>query len=155
MTDRVQRAAIRHGLILMVEDDEDDARLIARAFRRIDPGIPIQRVEDGEQAVAYLAGSAPFGPDRVFPVLVLLDLKLPRKSGFEVLQWLKNQPSIRRIPVVILTSSKERIDLARAYDLGANSYLVKPVRPHAVSNLMANIDSYWLSSNEPPPLGAR
>jgi CheY-like chemotaxis protein len=140
------------GPVLLVEDDPDDARLITRAFRKVAAATALERVDDGEKAIAYLAGQSPFGPDRAMPTVVILDLKLPRKSGFEVLEWAKSQPAIRRLPIVILSSSKEPIDVARAYDLGASSYLVKPVRSTALTALIESVNAYWVSINEPPPL---
>ncbi len=137
--------------VLLVEDYPDDARLISRAFRKLDLDAPVHRVVDGEQAVAALSEAA--ANSGSMPILVLLDLKLPRRSGFEVLEWMKQHELIRRIPVVVLTSSREHVDLQRAYDLGANSYLVKPVRPGALNSIARLISEYWLSLNERPPFG--
>ncbi|MFC5086213.1 response regulator [Microvirga arabica] len=81
-------------------------------------------------------------------MVVLLDLKLPRRSGFEVLEWIKGHPVLRRVPVIILTSSREDVDLKRAYDLGANSYLVKPARPEELLRMVEQIHAYWLGFNE-------
>jgi CheY-like chemotaxis protein len=86
-------------------------------------------------------------------VFVLLDLKLPRKSGSEVLEWLRRQPAIRRVPVVILTSSDHLEDIDRAYDSGANSYLVKVAEPTAVAELARAIEQYWVNLNQQPELG--
>ena len=133
-------------LVLLVEDDPDDAHLLRRAFRRARPGLRLEHGEDGERAVARLAeDGAPV------PAVVLLDLKLPRMSGFEVLGWIRAAPRVRRVPVVVLTSSRLRDDVGRAYDLGANSYLVKPTAPEALGLMMADVDRYWLSLNEQPP----
>lgn len=140
-------------LVLLVEDDRDDARLITRAFRKIGLAAEVRWVADGEQAVGLLEKTADGSDPTGLPVLVLLDLKLPRKSGFEVLEWLKEHQLCRRIPVVVLTSSRERVDLQRAYDLGANSYLVKPVRTGALNDMAQSINQYWLALNERPPLG--
>jgi DNA-binding response OmpR family regulator len=116
--------------VLLVEDDRDDALLIRRAFRKAGLALPTH-VEDGEAAVAYLARCA-IGDQSPspLPALVLLDLKLPRKSGLEVLAWLRG--------------------LRRAYDLGANSYLVKPVGFEALRQLVETLGLYWLTLNEPP-----
>ena len=84
------------------------------------------------------------------PVLILLDLKLPRRSGLEVLEWLRQQPGLKRIPVVVLTSSRQSKDVDRAYDLGANSYLVKPVEFNALLDMMKQVGLYWLMVNEKP-----
>jgi CheY-like chemotaxis protein len=138
--------------ILLVEDDADDALLIQRAFRKAQIANPIQAVSDGDAAVAYLSGAEPYGDRRQFPlpVLILLDLKLPRRSGFEVLEWLRSQPGLKRTPVLVLTSSKETVDVNRAYELGANSYLLKPVTFEALQEIMRTINLYWLVFSEMP-----
>jgi len=138
--------------ILLVEDDADDALLIQRAFRKAKIVNPIQAVVDGDESVAYLSGAAPYGDRRQFPlpVLILLDLKLPRRSGFEVLEWLRSQPGLKRTPVVVLTSSKETVDVNHAYELGANSYLLKPVTFEALQEMMRTISLYWLVFCEIP-----
>jgi len=138
--------------ILLVEDDPNDVFLIQRAFRRINLANPIQVVQDGEAAVLYLSGQEPYADrDRYpFPILVLLDLKLPRRSGLEVLEWLRQQPKLKRLPVVVLTSSRENSDLNRAYDLGANSYLVKPVAFDGLLEMVRSLNQYWLILNEKP-----
>src|SRR5947207_15233949 len=99
--------------ILHVEDDPNDVLLIARAFRKAEVPVQIQVVNDGEQAVHYLSGTDAFAQREQFPLpaLVLLDLKLPRKSGIEVLEWLRAQPGLKRIPVIMLTSSRQPMDI--------------------------------------------
>ncbi len=115
--------------ILLVEDDSNDILFVQRAFRQVNANNPIRIVKDGDAAVEYLAGEGEYANREQYPLpaLILLDLKLPRRSGIEILQWLKQQPGLKRIPVVVLTSSKEGLDVDRSYDLGVNSYLVKPV----------------------------
>ncbi|MFH1672232.1 MAG: response regulator [Pseudomonadota bacterium] len=142
------------GTILLVEDDPNDVMLIERAFRKANIANPVQTVKDGEQAVAYLAGQEPYVDREQYPlpVLILLDLKLPRKSGLEVLAWMKRQTSLMRIPVVVLTSSKETADINRAYDLGANSYLTKPVAFDGLLNIVKALNLYWLNLNERPEI---
>jgi CheY-like chemotaxis protein len=139
-------------VVLIVEDNQDDVRLLSRAFRKAQIATPVAFAEDGERAVAFLDQRIGTHSSSPVPALVLLDLKLPRKSGFEVLEWIRRHPALRRLPVVVLTSSKESADLERAYDLGANSYLVKPVRQTALIDMVAQINTYWLSLNERPPL---
>jgi CheY-like chemotaxis protein len=134
-------------MVLVVEDNGDDRALLARAFRKAGVAVPVRYATDGDEAVAALTESAD-DPTRPRPAVVLLDLKLPRRSGFEVLGWMKAQPGLRRVPVVILTSSNENVDLQRAYDLGANSYLVKPARPEALLEMVERIDAYWLRLNQ-------
>jgi CheY-like chemotaxis protein len=133
--------------ILLVEDDHNDVLLIKRAFQKVNIANPIIVVNDGEQAISYLAGREPY-VDRAVPMLVLLDLKLPRKSGHEVLEWLRQQPNIKRLPVVVLTASSESSDVNRAYDLGANSYLVKPVTFDALVEMVKTLNLYWLILNK-------
>lgn len=141
--------------ILLVEDDPNDIFLIQRAFRSANLANPIQVLEDGEEAVAYLAGRGRYTDRHQYPLpmLMLLDLKLPRKSGLEVIDWVREQPGLRRLPVVVLTSSRDHADVNRAYDLGANSYLVKPVAFEALLDIVKTLNLYWLILNEPPGLG--
>jgi DNA-binding response OmpR family regulator len=139
--------------VLLIEDNQDDALLIGRAFKKAGLAAPAH-VEDGEAAVAYLDQVAADGARAPVPLgLVLLDLKLPRKPGLEVLAWLRAHAALHRLPVVILTSSREAPDVRRAYDLGANSYLVKPVDARALLHLVETLGLYWLSLNEPPDTG--
>jgi len=136
--------------ILLVEDDPNDVLLVQRAFRNARIANPIHAVPHGDAAVAYLSGTGEYA-DRErhpLPVVILLDLKLPRRSGHEVLQWLRQQPVLKRLPVVVLTSSKETEDINRAYDLGANSYLVKPVAFDDLQQMAQTLDFYWLLLNE-------
>jgi CheY-like chemotaxis protein len=134
-------------VILIVEDDPDDRDLLARACRKAKVETPLHFAVDGDEALAFLNGVGSV-PGRPRPAVVLLDLKLPGRSGFEVLEWIKGHPVFRSVPVIILTSSRENIDLERAYDLGANSYLVKPARPEELLRMVEQIDAYWLGLNE-------
>jgi CheY-like chemotaxis protein len=138
--------------ILHVEDDPNDVLLVGRAFRKAEFSADVKVVNDGEQAVSYLSGTNHFAEREKFPLpaLVLLDLKLPRKSGLEVLSWIRNQPGLKRIPVVMLTSSKQPVDINRAYDLGVNGYLVKPVSFDALVEMLRTLDAFWLRTNEKP-----
>lgn len=141
--------------VLLVEDSAADVVLVQRAFRRGGSSAHLHVVRDGDEAVRYLAGIDGFA-DRVrhpLPRLVLLDLKLPRRSGLEVLGWLRAQPGLGRLPVVILTSSREAVDVERAYDLGVNGYLLKPVGFDALLHLARTLDLYWLQLNVGPELG--
>ena len=141
--------------MLLVEDDPNDVLLIQRACRLANLTHVIQTVEDGEQAVAYLSGKPPYADrDRyTLPALMLLDLKLPRKSGLEVLQWVRQQDGLKRLPVVVLTSSRETDDVNRAYDLGANSYLVKPVAFESLLEMVKTLNLYWMILSERPEVG--
>lgn len=140
--------------ILIVEDDPNDVILIQRAFGKARILNPLQTVPNGDDAVAYLAGDGPFADRQRYPipVLVLLDLKLPRRSGLEVLEWIREREGLKRLPVVVLTSSKEVADVNRAYDLGANSYLVKPVSFNSLLELVKSLEVYWLILNQKPDI---
>jgi CheY-like chemotaxis protein len=141
-------------VILIVEDDENDRAMLQRGFGRVNIKGEIRFLADGEKAIAYMAGTGEFSDRESFPlpVLMLLDLRLPRKSGFEVLEWLRGREGIRRLPVVVLTSSRDPRDIDRAYDLGANSYLSKPPTPQSLEEMLRNVNLYWLLQNESPRL---
>ncbi len=138
--------------VLLVEDDPDDVILTQRAFKKASVANPLHVVTDGEEAVAYLSGQGRFADraEHPLPMLLLLDLKLLRRSGLEVLEWLRAQPGLRRLPVVVLTSSKESRDVNRAYDLGVNSYLVKPVAFDSLQEMVQSLGFYWLMLNKSP-----
>ena len=138
-----------HSPILLVEDNPDDVLLMQRAFRKLNLLNPLKVLEDGEVAIAYLREVTEGGRAAEVPALVLLDLKLPRRSGLEVLEWLRAQPRLRRCPVVVLTSSKEAPDVRTAYDLGANSYLIKPVEFQSFLDMVGTLNLYWLMLNQP------
>lgn len=140
--------------LLLVEDDPNDVMLFRRAKDKSKLANPLQVVEDGDAALAYLSGQGIYADRNLypFPALMLLDLKLPRKSGLEVLEWLRQQLGINRLPVVVLTSSKESLDVGRAYDLGANSYLVKPVAFDNLLEMVKALGLYWLILNEKPDI---
>jgi CheY-like chemotaxis protein len=143
--------------ILIVEDNATDVMLIQRAFTRLKIANPVQVVGDGDRAVNYLAGQDAYTDRAQFPLpaLVLLDLKLPRRSGLEVLEWLRRQDGLRRLPVVMLTSSRQSHDVNRAYDLGANSYLVKPVEFEGLQVMLRTINTYWIDWNEQPSIAPK
>jgi len=138
--------------ILHVEDDPNDVLLVNRAIQKSNAAMIVRSVTDGDQALAYLAGRESFSDRQEFPLphLVLLDLKMPRKSGLEVLSWIRQQPRLKRMVVVIFTSSKHDQDINRAYDLGANSYLVKPVGFDALQETMKQVNHYWGKLNQTP-----
>ena len=143
--------------ILLVEDDGNDVLLFEHAVRKSNLTSSIHVVNDGEQAIDYLRGFDKYADRQKFPMplLILLDLKLPRKGGLEVLGWLREQnSSLNRLPVVILTSSRQSTDINRAYELGANSYLVKPADFDKLSNIVKLLDSYWFLLNERPEVVA-
>ncbi|MBC1236222.1 response regulator [Nostoc sp. 2RC] len=138
--------------ILLAEDDSNQVLLIRRALCKANLMQPLQVVSNGEAAISYLCGEGEYADRERYPlpILVLLDLKMPRKSGFEVLEWLKQQPKLKRLPVVVLTTSKETTDVHKAYDLGVNSYLVKPVAFSDLTAMVKLLDAYWLNLNQQP-----
>lgn len=141
-------------IILMVEDNADDAHLITRAFERAGVVNPVRRLRDGEEAMAYLAGIGRYS-DRIqhpIPAVILLDLNMPKFNGYQLMVWLRTQPEIKRIPVVVLTESNDTPSINRAYDAGANSYLVKATAPHDIGRIVELVQSYWLGLNERPRL---
>lgn len=148
---------VEYDTILLVEDNPRDVLLIQRAFRKANVAIPLQVVEDGEVAIRYLSGEEPYTDrDRYpLPVLILLDLKLPRKSGAEVLAWLRQQPALKRLPVVVLTSSKEYADINHIYDLGGNAYMVKPVAFDNLVEIVKALNLHWIILNEKPQVNYR
>jgi len=136
--------------ILLVEDDPNDVLLMQRACRKANLAYPLHVARDGQEAVEYLTHQGKFADATRYalPALMLLDLKMPRKNGFETLEWLRQQPDLKRIVVIVLSSSSELADINRAYDLGANSYLVKPGDFQALVDLVHALASYWLAVNE-------
>jgi two-component system, response regulator len=134
--------------ILVVEDSPEDVELTLRALRKAHLVNPVHVVGDGSEALEFFFGAEAKG-DRL-PRVVLLDLKLPRIGGLEVLARLKADERTRAVPVVVLTSSRESPDIRRAYDLGANSYVVKPVEFESFAEAVGQAGLYWLLLNEPP-----
>ena len=135
--------------ILVAEDEIGDVLLLKNAFEKAGVNPPIYFAGDGEEVIKYLQGRPPFeNPVRYpLPNLVLLDLKLPRMDGFEVLEWLRHQPRLRHILVVVLTGSDLPEDVEQAYSLGANAYLVKPTEPEQLVDIVGRLQSYWRSIN--------
>jgi Response regulators consisting of a CheY-like receiver domain and a winged-helix DNA-binding domain len=137
--------------VLLCEDDPDDVLLTQIAFEKARLANPLQIVRDGEEAIAYLKGEGRFADRTRFPlpILVLLDLKMPKLDGFHVLQWLRSHSELDRTPVAIMTSSDHDPDISRAYELGADSYLIKPPDAEALLALVQRLRAYWLILNEP------
>ncbi len=140
--------------ILLVEDDPDDTEFALRALQAHNITNDVKVIADGAEAMEYIFGEGRYG-DRngevARPKVILLDLKLPLVDGHQVLQRIKGDTRTRRTPVVVLTSSLEDIDRYKSYDLGANSYIVKPVDFARFSDAMREVGLYWLLLNEPPP----
>jgi len=138
--------------ILVAEDVDDDYFLIARAFNKIGSRVTPRRVASGEEVIDYLSEKNAFA-DRAknpLPELVILDVRLPGKSGFEVLAWIRRQSESRALPVVFLSSSESPEDVNRAYALGANSYLMKPGSQNEYELLLRLVEEYWIDWNRPP-----
>jgi len=142
-------------IILLVEDNEDDEELAVLAFERSRIANAMVVARDGQEALDYFFGTEAngFKDAKALPQLVLLDLKLPKVGGLDVLRRLRADPRTRRLPVVILTSSKEEEDLLHGYDLGANSYIRKPVDFTRFADVMQHLQMYWLILNEAPTSG--
>ncbi|MDB6111697.1 MAG: two-component system response regulator [Pedosphaera sp.] len=138
--------------ILHVDDDPGDTLLMQQACRKAEVSFQLHSVGDGETAIAYLNGAGAYSDRERYPLpaLVLLDLKMPRKSGFDVLAWIRSEPPLKYLPVIIFTASNQEEDIRRAYEAGANSYLVKPVGIHTLIEMVKMIDGYWLGLNQSP-----
>jgi CheY-like chemotaxis protein len=139
--------------ILLVEDNHMDIALTLDAFREAKLKNTIQVVRSGQEALDYLSGRDKYNDRSIFPMpnLILLDLKMPGIDGFEVLRRIKNTDKLKRIPVIILTSSKEDGDRALSYDIGANSYLLKPISFEGFTDVVKKIDDYWFTLNISAP----
>jgi CheY-like chemotaxis protein len=139
--------------ILLIEDNPDDIELTTLAFKKNNIANDFHIVEDGQEAVDFLFGDHPEGVnENGYPELILLDLKLPKLDGHQVLERIKSHTPMKRIPVVILTSSEEEEDIIKGYDLGANSYVRKPVNYQEFLNVVNNLGVFWLAINKNPIL---
>jgi two-component system response regulator len=141
-------------VILLIEDNRSDQKQMIRALRSTITALEIVSVEDGEEALDYLFGAGLYSaPDtHVLPDFILLDLNLPVIGGIDVLKQIRAHDVTRVIPVIIFTSSKEETDLAQCYDLGANSYVWKPIDADEFTATVQQTGSYWLNVNQQPPL---
>lgn len=141
--------AEQENYILLVEDNPDDVELTLLAFKKNNFANEIKVVEDGEEAIKFMLGENDEGVSKFgYPELILLDLKLPKVDGHEVLKEIKSNKKTKRIPVVILTSSQEDEDIIKGYDLGANSYVRKPVDYKDFVSVVNNLGVYWLAINK-------
>lgn len=142
--------------ILLAEDDPNDTLLIKRAFQKAGFGSLLKTVVNGKQAIDYLHGASEYSDRSRYPLpfLLLLDLKMPGTNGFEVLEWLRSQQDLKRLLVVVLTSSNLQTDVDRAYELGANSYLVKPISFDAMVTMIQRFEAYWTELNRFPTTSA-
>lgn len=139
--------------ILMADDDSDDRRLTQEALAESRLMNPMVFVENGEELMDYLRHQGKYAPPNApaRPGLILLDLNMPRKDGRSVLKELKNDPDLRTIPVVVLTTSKADEDVYKSYDLGVNSYIVKPVTFEALVDILQTLEKYWFQIVQLPP----
>ncbi|MFP4288462.1 MAG: response regulator [Bacteroidales bacterium] len=143
MTDQVE--------ILLVEDNPYDAELALRALKQNNLANKVVHVTDGEEALDFLFSRGNFASgEKKKPKVILLDLKLPKVGGLEVLKIIKNDSSLKQIPVVVLTSSREEKDIVESYDLGVNSYMVKPVAFDKFIEVIKDLGMYWLILNQVP-----
>src|SRR5258708_10790569 len=138
-----------HATVLLAEDDPDDVLLTQIAFENARLANPLQVARDGEEAIAYLQGDGRYADRKRFPlpILLLLDLQMPKVSGFQVLEWIRAHPELTHLPVAIMTSSYLDPDVARAYQLGAHSYLIKPPDAEALLALVQRLHAYCLFLN--------
>ena len=138
--------------MLIAEDDPHDIFLIKRALEK--SGLPIKPrfFSDGEEALNYLLGRGPFENRKTYPLphLLLLDIKMPGKNGFDVLHDVRTSPELKRLVAVMFSSSSEQSDVDRAYDLGANAYVVKPTDSRELLTLMHRLHEFWFLTNQPP-----
>jgi CheY-like chemotaxis protein len=139
-------------VILLVDDNPHDVVLIRLAFRRVGIIDTIHLVKDGDEAMRYIRGEGAYADRHQFPVptLVLLDLKMPQTSGFDVLRWIREQPKLAAVVIVVMSGSKNDADIERAYSLGANSYLIKPSRFEEMVKMMETLKDYtaWARNNK-------
>ncbi len=149
-----QEVVASDKVILLVEDNGDDVKLTLRAFKKKSIVNPIVVARDGLEAVDYLFGTGPHAGRNAgdVPAVILLDLKLPKIGGLEVLRRVRADSRTRHMPVVVLTSSIEQKDLATSYELGANSYIRKPVDFEKFVEVAGTLGLYWLLCNQPPPV---
>lgn len=138
--------------VLFVDDSENDMILMRRAFKKGEFRFSQQEVHNGEQAIAYLSGEGVYSDRSKYPLpsLVLMDLNMPMKSGFDVLQWIRTQPHLKRVSVMILTASQREEDVMRSFELGAASFLVKPSNLQALTDMVRSLNA-WTRLNHFPP----
>ena len=139
-------------IILQVEDREEDVFLLRRALKRAELAADVQVATDGQEAIDYLGGHGKFADRERYPLpyLVLLDLKLPQRMGLDVLAWIRSQASLRSLIVIVLSSSIHEDDVRRAYELGANAFLVKPSDNNTLADMCQALKHFWLTYNQPP-----
>jgi CheY-like chemotaxis protein len=134
--------------VLIAEDDEDTIFFLERSLRKVGVRNPVRIVHDGVEALNYLEDEVSHN----VPRLAVLDIKMPLKDGFAVLEWVRAHPKLKRMPVIIFSSSNQESDVNRAYDMGANSYVVKPGDPARMEEFVLKLHEYWVTINEKPTI---
>lgn len=153
MNSIIMKTEIRR--ILIVDDSQKDVELIISALSENNLGNEIDVAEDGEEALDYLYMRGIFSHIAKLPAVILLDIKMPKMNGIEVLKHIRSKSRFKGIPIIMLTSSSEEKDLAECYKLGANSYVVKPVDVYKFMEAIKSVGNYWVVTNQPPPPPAR
>ena len=138
--------------VLHVDDDPNDTALLQAATLKACVGFDLENVEDGDKAIAYLSGADKYADRNRYrvPSMVLLDLKMPRATGFEILKWIRQHPTFRRMTVIVLSGSESQDDITHAYDAGADSYLIKPLGFEALVKLVHRINEIWMRASGKP-----
>jgi CheY-like chemotaxis protein len=152
-----ERRLKANPVVLLVEDDSFDVQLIKTALDRTPGEINLIRVDDGDKAVDYLSGVAPYDDRKKYPIplTMILDIKLPKRSGLEVLQWLRDQSGpICRLPILMLTSSSHQVDINRAFERGVNAYFTKPESVKELTSMLGEFKNFWLKRMEFPEIAA-
>jgi CheY-like chemotaxis protein len=139
---------LRSGCILLIEDNEDEAVALKRSLRKAGVTMPVKIAQDGTAALSYLQGDPPFADRKRYPLptIIILDLYLPNNDGFEILKWLRSQPQFSQTFIAVLTVPGKIHDIARAYRVGANSFLTTPCRPEDIRNLAEGFPAHWAIS---------
>src|ERR1051325_5048282 len=145
----------RHCTILIVDDDENDIFFVKRAFTEINVHCSFQVLKNGQEVVDYLSGEGEYANREryPYPMMILMDLKMPVRDGFEVLAWLRSRPGIKVIPTIVFSSSDVPSDITRAYELGANSFMTKSVTYDGLLLKLQTLSQYWLEHCKHPVVG--
>jgi CheY-like chemotaxis protein len=143
---------MKKALILVAEDDMDDRFLLQTAFHETGDDEQLEFVQNGIEVIDYLDSAATKGDERAFPEIIILDLNMPKKNGKEVLSEIKQHPLFKRIPVIVYTTTRNEVEVRKCYELGANTYIVKPISFDSLCRVVQSIKTYWLSTASIPIL---